>query len=280
MKRCAVLFFGFSQLVFADPKLLPDFKSVQNDLKKCTTCHTATGNSMNSAYPRLAGQQAEYITAELNAFVSRDRNDPAAGTMRPVAAGLNPALIPVLGAYFSMQESKPNKPVADTTLVAQGRNIFLKGSANVPACALCHGTNGLGRGGIPRLAGQFATYVTAQLNAFKNGQRGEAQSMPIIAKAMTPEEMQSVSAYIQGMNPLSLGGQVSGLNGSVILQNNGADNLVLTSNGNFTFATQLEAGARFSVTVLVQPSGQNCTVSNGDGTMADNPVTGINVICQ
>ena len=42
----------------------------------------------------------------------------------------------------------------------------------------------------------------------------------------------------------TVGGSVSGLSGSLVLQDNGADNLTLTANGPFTFATGLAPGRR------------------------------------
>lgn len=69
------------------------------------------------------------------------------------------------------------------------------------------------------------------------------------------------------------GGEVSGrLTGlgtglSVTLQNNAADALTLRSNGEFAFATLLDPGDTYAVTVQVQPTGQSCTVSNGSGTL-------------
>ena len=55
----------------------------------------------------------------------------------------------------------------------------------------------------------------------------------------------------------SVGGSVSGLTGSgLALQNNGADTLAVTSDGPFTFATNLADGSAYAVTVSTQPEGQ------------------------
>ena len=75
-----------------------------------------------------------------------------------------------------------------------------------------------------------------------------------------------------------IGGTVSGLTGTLVLQNNGADNLTLTSNGQFAFPTQVTSGATYSVTVKTQPAGQTCTVTNGAGTATAN-VTNVSVAC-
>ena len=72
---------------------------------------------------------------------------------------------------------------------------------------------------------------------------------------------------------------MSGLSGTVVLQDNGGDNLSVTANGSFTFATALAGGAAYSVTVKTNPSGQTCTVSSGSGTVGSANVTNVAVSC-
>ena len=64
----------------------------------------------------------------------------------------------------------------------------------------------------------------------------------------------------------TVGGDVSGLTGTVVLQNNGTDSLSISSNGPFTFATAIATGGTYAVTVLTQPAGLTCTVANGEGS--------------
>ena len=61
-------------------------------------------------------------------------------------------------------------------------------------------------------------------------------------------------------NTYSVGGTVSGLSGTVVLQDNGGDDLSVSGNGAFTFATRLPTGAAYNVTVKTNPSGQTCSV--------------------
>ncbi len=77
----------------------------------------------------------------------------------------------------------------------------------------------------------------------------------------------------------SVGGQLSGLNGNVTLQNNGGDDLALTADGSFTFATELTDGTAYDVTVSSQPTGQECIVTDGDGTLNAANVTNVDVSC-
>ena len=76
---------------------------------------------------------------------------------------------------------------------------------------------------------------------------------------------------------------VSGLSGSgLVLRNNGGDDLAIGANGSFTFATALNDGAAYAVTVATQPTGpiQVCSVSAGSGTISGADVTGVTVVCS
>jgi uncharacterized delta-60 repeat protein len=77
----------------------------------------------------------------------------------------------------------------------------------------------------------------------------------------------------------TIGGTVTGLNGTLVLQDNGADDLSLTANGSLTFATALASGAAYAVTVRTQPVGQTCSVSNGNGQVAAAVVSSVAIAC-
>ncbi len=74
---------------------------------------------------------------------------------------------------------------------------------------------------------------------------------------------------------LTVGGKLSGIdwNSSITLQNNGADNLTMNSNGNFTFPTFMASGASYSVTILSASPSESCTVTNASGLVYGNVTT-------
>ena len=79
----------------------------------------------------------------------------------------------------------------------------------------------------------------------------------------------------------TVGGTVYGLDGSgLVLQDNLADNLTLSSTGAFTFPAALASGENYSVTILTQPSNpqQVCILNNAVGTAIAN-VTNVQVMC-
>lgn len=67
----------------------------------------------------------------------------------------------------------------------------------------------------------------------------------------------------------SVSGVITGLvSNGITLQNNGADDLVQSANGGFSFSTPSEIGAAYNVTIKTQPSDVRCIVQNGSGTFS------------
>jgi nucleoid-associated protein YgaU len=77
----------------------------------------------------------------------------------------------------------------------------------------------------------------------------------------------------------TIGGTISGLSGTVVLQNNGGDNYSTSTNSSFVFASSLNDGHNYSVTVSTQPTEQTCSVTNGSGTISSANVTNVSVSC-
>lgn len=77
----------------------------------------------------------------------------------------------------------------------------------------------------------------------------------------------------------SVGGTVTGLTGTVVLQNNGGDTLSTSTDGTFNFPTLVAQGGAYAVTVATQPAGQTCSVSHGTGTVGTTAVQDVAVVC-
>jgi N-acetylneuraminic acid mutarotase len=78
----------------------------------------------------------------------------------------------------------------------------------------------------------------------------------------------------------TISGTVAGASGAgLVLQNNGGSDLTVSANAtSFSFATPVTSGGVYSVTVLTQPAGETCSVTNGNGTATAN-VTDVSVSC-
>lgn len=122
----------------------------------------------------------------------------------------------------------------------------------------------------------YAVTVKTQPTAPSQTCTAAGTSGPITNAAITSVAVTCVT------NTYSIGGTVSGLVGTgLVLQDNAADNLSITGNGSFTFATAVASGAGYSVSVLAQPGGpaQVCTVGSGAAIVTNAMVTNVAVTC-
>lgn len=171
----------------------------------CAACHAADGNSPAAANPKIAGQFVEYLAKQLVDFKPQAGKKPAraSAVMNGMVAGISETDLKNLAAYYAGQKLKP-AAAADKELASLGQRIWRGGIAasGVPACAGCHGPTGAGiPAQYPRLSGQFADYLAAQLKAFKEGVRANDPNgmMRGVAARMTEREIRAVAEYAAGL---------------------------------------------------------------------------------
>jgi len=184
----------------------PDLAGGERIAKQvCVACHAADGNSVAPANPKLAGQFAEYLEKQLREFKTEGGRKAARqnAVMSGMVAPLSKADMRALAAYYAAQTLRP-AAARDKDLAAQGQRLWRGGvgERGVPACAGCHGPDGAGIPGLyPRLSGQFAEYIEAQLKAFRTGTRENDPNgmMRGVAARMTDEEIKAVAEYAAGL---------------------------------------------------------------------------------
>jgi|SRR5579872_1717952 len=194
----------FSANAYAQQRSAPAASGLEAKLEYCKTCHGLQGQGYLGYFPmpRLAGQQPEYIEAQLRAFVERRRSNPI---MRNVAHVLSPAMISSLADHFHHLNPPPfgGAPKGAVTL---GRRIYDEGlpESNVPACSACHGADGRGQNEIPRLAGQLYPYMVSQLTGWskERGQGTAVDTSAIMAPTahnLTRSQVEAVAAYVSNL---------------------------------------------------------------------------------
>lgn len=167
----------------------------------CANCHGVGGNSTNPTFPRLASQQPAYLIEQLKAFRAHTRSDVVGYEyMWGIARSLTDQQISELAQYYQAQVAVPEQST-DPALVAQGDEIFHHGvpATNVPACFACHGPQGHGHDGFPRLASQHANYILKQLSVFKHTNdrhHGMGAMMSPIAYGLSGDQARAVAAYL------------------------------------------------------------------------------------
>lgn len=171
----------------------------------CASCHGVDGMGMAAAgFPRLAGLSAEYLAKQIADFRSGARANPI---MQPIAAALSDAETQAVSQTLAALPA-PAYPRILRSAPAEGSGevLALRGAweRNIPECVSCHGPGGVGVGSaFPPLAGQSAQYLSAQLNAWRQGTRKNDPNdlMGHVARAMSDAEVQAVSAYFASLAP-------------------------------------------------------------------------------
>ena len=178
-------------------------QSIANQV--CAACHAGDGNSTAPANPKIAGQFPEYLHKQLVDFKAQGGQKPAreSAVMMGMVANLSDADMKGLAAFYGSQQLKP-AAAADKNLAALGQKLWRGGNAasGVPACAGCHGPAGAGMPAqYPRVAGQYAEYIAAQLKAFRDGTRTNDPNgmMRGVTARMTESEMRAVAEYAAGL---------------------------------------------------------------------------------
>lgn len=163
--------------------------------ERCGYCHELDGNSRMEGFPRLAGQTVDYLVKQLRDFRSRQR----AGTMQATAELLSDADIAAVARYFNAQSPRSTATLAAMQDRKTAEQLHRRGDGTrgIPACSSCHGANGEGRGGNPRLAGQHAAYLETQLLDFKRGKRRNDIDgvMRAVVSATSEGELQALARY-------------------------------------------------------------------------------------
>ncbi|RMH51198.1 MAG: hypothetical protein D6682_05475 [Zetaproteobacteria bacterium] len=100
--------------------------------------------------------------------------------------------------------------------IDHGRVIYQNGKGDdVPACASCHGVDGLGSDdmGTPRLAYQVDTYILKQLEDFASDRRTDNTmfQMNDIAKGLTRQDRRDVAAYVHSLKNPFMGSNLDAL---------------------------------------------------------------------
>ncbi len=168
----------------------------------CMACHGLEGNSSNPTWPNIAGQNAPYLLAQLQAFKDGSRKDPL---MDPQAALLSDEDMVNLAVYFENLPAAA-QAIADASLLHKGETLYRGGNVEdkKTACLACHGPTGRGNPAAkyPALKGQHATYTAKQLHDYANGDRttdGKTRVMRDVADRLSDEDIAALSAYIQGL---------------------------------------------------------------------------------
>jgi cytochrome c553 len=176
--------------------------AMETRVMACAPCHGAKGEGTNNAYfPRLAGKPAGYLANQLHAFHTGRRHFPP---MNYLLAYLPEDYLKQIAEYFAAQRPPlptPTVPAVSKDVLERGEAIVTHGDTanSIPACSSCHGPHLTGmEPAIPGLLGLRASYISAQLGAWRYGIRTatEPDCMQIVAGHLTEEDVKALAAFL------------------------------------------------------------------------------------
>jgi cytochrome c553 len=146
----------------------------------CAGCHGEGGVSTGSA-PSLAGQDAQYFVAVMQAYKSGARADEA---MKAPVASLDDATIKNLAAYYADQTPQPprvRKPMTTEEIAER--------------CNRCHGVDGNSTDPrTPAIAAQRADYLDPVMRAYRKGDR-KSTAMAAMLDGMSDDDIAELAAH-------------------------------------------------------------------------------------
>ena len=147
----------------------------------CVGCHGRDGNSGDPKTPRVAGLDAEYLIAAVNAYKDGSRDHSA---MRDAVETLREQDVMDLAAFYASREPKA-LPIRKPLTIAEWTE----------RCGRCHGPNGNSADErFPILAGQDEAYLVRAMTLFHAGERAN-DLMYAMSFPMSGSDIQNLAAY-------------------------------------------------------------------------------------
>ena len=175
--------------------------SLQAKIAMCLGCHNIPGYQASfpevHKVPKIAGQNAGYIEAALNAYKGGERKHP---TMRGIADALSDQDIKDIAGYYSKLGLEGGSKLADKP--SDDPNPQVAALLKKAACVSCHGANFSKpvAPNYPKIAGQHSDYLFVALKAYKtdnNAAVGRSNAiMGGIAKQFSNAELKALAQYI------------------------------------------------------------------------------------
>lgn len=199
-----------AQPVTPEAGVAPFEDSIAQRMRACMPCHGEKGGGLaGSAFPRLAGQPADYLSAQMRAFRDGIRTY---APMNFLMSRQSDAYFAEIATYFSAQQPDPRVVDArrampfDRNVVDVGKQLTVEGrvAVELPACVACHGDKLSGMlPATPAIAGLPRDFMIEQLGSWKNGtHRSPAPNcMARVASLMSGSDIIAAATWLSLQQP-------------------------------------------------------------------------------
>ena len=171
----------------------------------CAACHGADGNTpLLPEYPKLGGQNAKYMLAQLRMIQSKERE---IALMAGQLDNMSDDDLKDLAAYYASLAAPRGAAEGDDETLLRAEMLYRGGDLDrkIAACTACHSPRGNGNSlaGFPAISGQSAAYTIAQLTAYREGTRATDEAyggmMRGVAAKLKDHEIKALADLLQGL---------------------------------------------------------------------------------
>jgi cytochrome c553 len=196
----------------ASPGHAEDAEKAREIMAVCAGCHGDNGQGgKKGEYPRLAGQPAPFLIAQLRAFRARTRvNIPMVpyteerelpdADIRDISVYLSSIKLSTAMPTFKGDEDALTRlQMVDRVMIVPRTegDVVHGGEVYAEQCGFCHGKTGRGGGRFPMLVGQYTSYLQKQINSYLKGERphDEEDSRGVLAE-LKDTDIRDVLAWL------------------------------------------------------------------------------------
>jgi cytochrome c553 len=160
-------------------------------IAQCKTCHGANGLPSDHNIPIIQGQNYFYLYLQLKDFKAGRR---ANAVMSGIVQGMDKAQMKAITMYLWKQPWPRTAYKAPEGVAAEAKSAINSGQ-----CVQCHLGGFEGSGAVPRLAGQYPTYLERTMLELKNKVRLNAPDKSSLLRTFSEEDLSALAQYLGGL---------------------------------------------------------------------------------
>ena len=172
----------------------------------CAACHGNDGNSINTDWPSLAGQNQKYLYDQLVYFVNGERKNALMTAVIPYLKTLSSDELFDIAAFYAESSASVGQADSDVDLLALGESLYRAGdlSRGIPACTACHSLYGEGntQAGFPKISGQQKGYLISTLKEYRSQSRNAGNYALVMQAAsanLKDDDIEALANYMHGL---------------------------------------------------------------------------------
>ena len=172
----------------------------------CAACHGNDGNSVNTDWPSLAGQNQKYLYDQLVYFVNGERENALMTAVIPYLKTLSSDELFDIAAFYAESSASVGQADTNADLLALGESLYRAGdlSRGIPACTACHSLYGEGniQAGFPKISGQQKGYLISTLKEYRSQSRNAGNYALVMQAAsanLKDDDIEALANYMHGL---------------------------------------------------------------------------------